>query len=164
MELHVQLHILALTIFAGLGYTFGRSLPLLDHCIGRATLALTLLAALVTGLLLGGRWFRANSSRISAQISRVAERIGSSDTLQRVRQRHPQAWEFVIRRFAPGEYLGLHLTIGLIVSIAALRSEEHTSELQSPDHLVCRLLLEKKKKTNTSEDKHYTTLDTKPNN
>src|SRR5258708_22611583 len=30
------------------------------------------------------------------------------------------------------------------------RSEEHTSELQSPDHLVCRLLLEKKKNnTNT---------------
>src|SRR5258708_32077732 len=28
---------------------------------------------------------------------------------------------------------------------AARRSEEHTSELQSPDHLVCRLLLEKKK-------------------
>src|SRR5438552_6793907 len=28
----------------------------------------------------------------------------------------------------------------------AVRSEEHTSELQSPDHLVCRLLLEKKKK------------------
>src|SRR5947208_7406132 len=28
---------------------------------------------------------------------------------------------------------------------AAGRSEEHTSELQSPDHLVCRLLLEKKK-------------------
>src|SRR5258708_28470449 len=27
------------------------------------------------------------------------------------------------------------------------RSEEHTSELQSPDHLVCRLLLEKKKYT-----------------
>src|SRR5258708_19116792 len=29
----------------------------------------------------------------------------------------------------------------------AERSEEHTSELQSPDHLVCRLLLEKKKRT-----------------
>src|SRR5258708_27116620 len=28
-----------------------------------------------------------------------------------------------------------------------VRSEEHTSELQSPDHLVCRLLLEKKKET-----------------
>src|SRR5258708_27037282 len=30
------------------------------------------------------------------------------------------------------------------------RSEEHTSELQSPDHIVCRLLLEKKKKTSSS--------------
>src|SRR5690348_18215842 len=30
-----------------------------------------------------------------------------------------------------------------------LRSEEHTSELQSPVHLVCRLLLEKKKKKKT---------------
>src|SRR5258708_25121715 len=29
------------------------------------------------------------------------------------------------------------------------RSEEHTSELQSPDHLVCRLLLEKKKTMST---------------
>src|SRR5215208_8415533 len=31
---------------------------------------------------------------------------------------------------------------------AASRSEEHTSELQSRGHLVCRLLLEKKKKNN----------------
>src|SRR5438552_5964245 len=31
------------------------------------------------------------------------------------------------------------------VDIVVRRSEEHTSELQSPDHLVCRLLLEKKK-------------------
>src|SRR5258708_27148314 len=30
-----------------------------------------------------------------------------------------------------------------------IRSEEHTSELQSPDHLVCRLLLEKKKPVST---------------
>src|SRR5258708_21919462 len=32
------------------------------------------------------------------------------------------------------------------------RSEEHTSELQSPDHLVCRLLLEKKKKNRNLND------------
>src|SRR5258708_21572517 len=37
-------------------------------------------------------------------------------------------------------------TGGLPVSLLGIRSEEHTSELQSPDHLVCRLLLEKKKK------------------
>src|SRR5260364_339109 len=33
----------------------------------------------------------------------------------------------------------------------ARRSEEHTSELQSPDHLVCRLLLEKKKTQTASQ-------------
>src|SRR5205814_2469652 len=33
-------------------------------------------------------------------------------------------------------------------TVKAVRSEEHTSELQSLRHLVCRLLLEKKKKTN----------------
>src|SRR5258708_18568698 len=33
-----------------------------------------------------------------------------------------------------------------VVATARTRSEEHTSELQSPDHLVCRLLLEKKKR------------------
>src|SRR3990170_7109971 len=42
---------------------------------------------------------------------------------------------------------------GVLISIPGViyylvRSEEHTSELQSPDHLVCRLLLEKKKKKN----------------
>src|SRR5258708_13168355 len=40
-----------------------------------------------------------------------------------------------------------------------LRSEEHTSELQSPDHLVCRLLLEKKNKNHLSHTA-YTQLAT----
>src|SRR5258708_18584561 len=35
---------------------------------------------------------------------------------------------------------------GVYSEFSRIRSEEHTSELQSPDHLVCRLLLEKKKK------------------
>src|SRR5256885_16636715 len=38
---------------------------------------------------------------------------------------------------------------------AAPRSEEHTSELQSPCNLVCRLLLEKKKKNITSAGTHH---------
>src|SRR5258708_23066813 len=36
-------------------------------------------------------------------------------------------------------------------ALSKTRSEEHTSELQSPDHLVCRLLLEKKKKPHVEE-------------
>src|SRR5258708_19934552 len=41
------------------------------------------------------------------------------------------------------------------------RSEEHTSELQSPDHLVCRLLLEKKKKSKynyQNKHRHFLTV------
>src|SRR2546429_4014427 len=37
---------------------------------------------------------------------------------------------------------------GVVVIGVPVRSEEHTSELQSRLHLVCRLLLEKKKKNN----------------
>src|SRR5258708_12796581 len=43
------------------------------------------------------------------------------------------------------------------------RSEEHTSELQSPDHLVCRLLLEKKKKTTTIQLASHTQSLSHPN-
>src|SRR5258708_22188445 len=35
------------------------------------------------------------------------------------------------------------------------RSEEHTSELQSPDHIVCRLLLEKKKRASVCACRRY---------
>src|SRR4051794_41231879 len=42
-------------------------------------------------------------------------------------------------------------------TFVSIRSEEHTSELQSPVHLVCRLLLEKKKK-NKYKTKHETPL------
>src|SRR5258708_23373655 len=39
----------------------------------------------------------------------------------------------------------IFIVINQLVYRLNYRSEEHTSELQSPDHLVCRLLLEKKK-------------------
>src|SRR5947208_12775582 len=54
----------------------------------------------------------------------------------------------IARRIAEWRRGGATLT----VMLARLddRSEEHTSELQSPDHLVCRLLLEKKKKHETT--------------
>src|SRR5258708_13330678 len=41
---------------------------------------------------------------------------------------------------------------------SATRSEEHTSELQSPDHLVCRLLLEKKKNKIKNKQTHTSHL------
>src|SRR5258708_22718732 len=46
----------------------------------------------------------------------------------------------------------------LLLRASRFRSEEHTSELQSPDHLVCRLLLEKKKKRTDTRGTAYTDL------
>src|SRR2546427_8023205 len=55
------------------------------------------------------------------------------------------------------------MSIGL-VNVAAMRSEEHTSELQSQSNLVCRLLLEKKKKmTEDVEIQQHALFDAKHN-
>src|SRR5438876_6622513 len=43
---------------------------------------------------------------------------------------------------------------GSVLGAGRPRSEEHTSELQSPVHLVCRLLLEKKKNLTRSRTQH----------
>src|SRR5437762_8787359 len=54
----------------------------------------------------------------------------------------------VARRFFPGEFVHDPVASARPAGMEVRRSEEHTSELQSPMYLVCRLLLEKKKKTN----------------
>src|SRR5690348_17997706 len=59
-----------------------------------------------------------------------------------------------------GEPSGLHIrhegSRSVLAGIHRVRSEEHTSELQSPVHLVCRLLLEKKK--NNQHDRTECTM------
>src|SRR5438876_8372039 len=59
-------------------------------------------------------------------------------------------------RMLPVANLGVIVDDGQ-ASYEAIRSEEHTSELQSPVHLVCRLLLEKKKQTHLSFAPRYST-------
>src|SRR3989441_3784197 len=49
-------------------------------------------------------------------------------------------------------WLGQYRSVLVGGAIIALRSEEHTSELQSLAYLVCRLLLEKKKKSNNRQN------------
>ena len=57
------------------------------------------------------RWFIAHRT---ALIARMA------NWQQRLQARYPRAWKFLVARFARGEYLGLHLTAGLVISIAAM--------------------------------------------
>src|SRR5258708_31156268 len=82
--------------------------------------------------------FRSESSSHALHLGRQAAcpsrpRLCTSSSAGRIRSHHPV--------YPPTPYsFGALLQTGRIY-----RSEEHTSELQSPDHLVCRLLLEKKK-------------------
>jgi membrane protein DedA with SNARE-associated domain/membrane-associated phospholipid phosphatase len=106
--------------FGTAGYLFGQNLPRLEHDIGRASLALALLVALTVGLVLGLRWFRANSAILAGRVRQSATRAGASRALQLLRRIYPRAWSLVVARFEPGEYLGLHLTLGLLASLAGL--------------------------------------------
>src|SRR5690606_39819407 len=63
---------------------------------------------------------------------------------------------FVIRVAAIFDLLTFSSYSGTAVLFAVVRSEEHTSELQSRENLVCRLLLEKKKTTASQSSMHIT--------
>src|SRR5690625_6677636 len=75
---------------------------------------------------------------------------------RRLSKRRPYDLELVsslIRRafHNPGSPPWIHRRVEPVAkSLRSLRSEEHTSELQSRGHLVCRLLLEKKKQQQTT--------------
>ncbi len=99
------------TLFGTLGYLFGRSLPLLERYIGQASLAVVLLIALVVALALAWRWFNANRDALTERVGRYWFLFG---------ERNPGVARFIASRFVRGEYLGLHLTIGFFVSLAAL--------------------------------------------
>lgn len=106
--------------FGLLGYVFGQNLPALHGYVGRAGLALALLVALVVVVALAVRWFRDHRAAIARSVAARWQRLVTSPPMLALRERYPRAWSFVAARFMRGEYLGLHLTIGLLVSLLAL--------------------------------------------
>src|SRR5258708_29760643 len=71
--------------------------------------------------------------------------LARHDSRRRLSERWAIRVPAVARVIISGLFFGLERSKGQ-KRLRCRRSEEHTSELQSPDHLVCRLLLEKKKK------------------
>jgi undecaprenyl-diphosphatase len=71
-------------------------------------------------LVLAGRWFEQHRAALVERSQLIWRRLVRTPALRRVRRRYPRLWRFVARRFARGEYLGLHLTIGLTISLFAL--------------------------------------------
>jgi membrane protein DedA with SNARE-associated domain/membrane-associated phospholipid phosphatase len=108
------------TLFGSLGYLFGRSLPQLQKAAGQAGTMVGLLLAVILALVLLGRWFQSHQDETLAWVRSQLERISTSGVVQRFRKRHPRAWVFLAQRFSRTEYLGLHLTLGLVLSLGAL--------------------------------------------
>src|SRR2546427_7767680 len=81
-----------------------------------------------------------------------------------IHERVDEIFQFVAREFERAGYgagrlpAGVVLTGGTAHLPGMVRSEEHTSELQSQSNLVCRLLLEKKKKNNNTNSERHKTL------
>src|SRR5207244_7092773 len=89
----------------------------------------------------GAKWLPATTAR-AGSLSAVS---GVDTTRTDPESGRPLASSTTLTRTVPPMPLRLRLS-GYPMGGWRRRSEEHTSELQSPDHLVCRLLLEKKKK------------------
>ncbi len=107
-------------IVGTLSYGFGRNLPQFEHYVGQASLAGVLLVALVVGLALGWGWFARNRAHLVERTQLVWQRVLATPGLQQLQARYPRAWTFMVARFARGEYLGLHLTVGFVISVAGL--------------------------------------------
>src|SRR2546427_13293867 len=94
------------------------------------------------------------SKNKSSRRKRAPYRNSSSGRSIKYKKRSRRDRNFVRLHSQTGQHLAgtgkpLKTQIPRTRIIEAERSEEHTSELQSQSNLVCRLLLEKKKKVNT---------------
>jgi len=106
--------------FSVLGYVFGRNLPRLVHYIGRVSLLLAILIAVVAGVVILWRWFEKNRGTVVASLDEQWERATTSTQMDKLRPKHPRVWKVVTGEFAREEYLTVHLLIGFAVSLAII--------------------------------------------
>ena len=106
--------------FCVLGYLFGRNLPVLIHYIGRVSLLVAILIALITAVVFLWKWFNRNRGTIIAALDKRYDVSSGSARMTDIRQHHPAVWRLISGRFAQSEYLAFHLVIGFAVSLAVI--------------------------------------------
>jgi membrane protein DedA with SNARE-associated domain/membrane-associated phospholipid phosphatase len=98
------------------GYFLGSSLDLVERWLGRATLLLAAVVVTAVGFYLAYRWVSAHR----VLLVRYWETAISYPPVARLRERYDAQLRWLGRRLTPGQYLGLHLTLGLVAAAGCL--------------------------------------------
>ncbi len=98
------------------GYFLGGSLDLAERWMGRASLLLLVMLAVSLAFYLAYRWVASHR----AQLLEYANGALSYPPLARLRLRYYRQLLWLRRRLTPGEYLGLHLTVGLLAAAGCI--------------------------------------------
>jgi membrane protein DedA with SNARE-associated domain/membrane-associated phospholipid phosphatase len=98
------------------GYLLGGSLALAERWAGRASSLLGLLLALVLVFYLSYRWVASHRALLVERWDTVL----SHPPVARLLARYDRQLRWLLRRLTPGQYLGLHLTIGLLTAAGCL--------------------------------------------
>jgi undecaprenyl-diphosphatase len=106
--------------FCAVGVFFGQHPPAFGHGIARGALVVTLGLAVITIVIVAGGYLVEESDAAWRAEGTLWHRVLMSPPLRWLAARSPRARAFLFRRFTPGHYLGLNLTIGLGLSFVSL--------------------------------------------
>ena len=98
------------------GYFLGSSLDLVERWLGRATLLLGVVAVVAVCFYLAYRWVAAHRALLVG----YGEALLSRPAVAGIRERYDSQLGWLLRRLTPGQYLGLHLTLGLAFAAGCL--------------------------------------------
>ena len=107
-------------VFCGVGYFFGQHPPAMGHGLVRGAVVVAIGLGLIVTVAVVGVLLVEESDAAWRAEGTIWHTVLMSAPLRWLTKRSPAARAFLFRRFTPGDYLGLNLTIGLGMSLVAL--------------------------------------------
>jgi membrane-associated phospholipid phosphatase len=86
----------------------------------RAAILAVLLLALLGALAVAARWFTRRRETLRRSAAAAWQSVARSAIVRRAQEQYPRVWQQVSARLSPKGYLGLHLIVGLLLSVSAL--------------------------------------------
>jgi membrane protein DedA with SNARE-associated domain len=107
-------------VFLGVGYFFGQHPPAFGHGLVRGTLVVAVGLGVIVTAAVAGEWLVEESDAAWRAEGTFWHTVLMLPPLRWLAARSPSARTFLFRRFTPGDYLGLNLTLGLGLSFMSL--------------------------------------------